>query len=570
MLASQMYSPTLREVPADAEVVSHQLMLRAGFIRRIGAGIYTYLPLAWRTLRKIEAIVRAEMDAVGGQEILMPIVQPAEIWQETGRWNVYGEEMFRLTDRHQRHFCLAPTHEELVTTLVKADVTSYKQVPLTLYQIQNKYRDEVRPRFGLMRSREFIMKDAYSFHTDTESLAKTYRDMYDAYSRIFTRCGLYFRPVEADSGAIGGSGSHEFMVLAQSGEAAVVHCSQCDYAANLEVAIPTAAPVNPTEPAGELEEVATPGMNTIQALVDGLQIPVAQTIKAVAYAAGETVVLVMVPGDAEVNEVHVAGLFGEVELPPASEEALHALGFAPGYMSPVGIAPSDKLVVLVDPTVMNMNDAVCGANRKDVHYRHVSPQRDFKNVRVESVRLLHETDGCPQCGGKISIDRGIEVGQVFKLGTKYSEALGATVLDADGKSVPLIMGCYGVGVSRTMAASIEQNHDDDGIIWPAAIAPYEVVVVPANAKDEVQFTAARELYDDLSAAGVETVLDDRRERAGIKFKDADLIGYPLRVTVGKHFAEDGQVELKVRKTGVVETLPPTAVVERVRELLQEL
>lgn len=571
MLASQLYSPTLREMPADAEIMSHKLMLRAGMIRKVGNGLYTYLPLARRVIRKIEAIIHEEMESIGAQEVMMPIVQPAEIWQESGRWDVYGKEMFRLSDRHQRNYCLGPTHEELVTTLVHMDVSSYKQMPLTLYQIQNKYRDEVRPRFGLMRSREFIMKDAYSFDVSQEGLDAQYQAMYDAYTRVFTRCGLSFRPVEADSGAIGGSGSHEFMAFADAGEAAVVRCTQCAYAANLEAAIPPSVQQNAEigAQAKPIEKVATPNAKTIEAVATVLQMPVEQTIKAVIFAAGDTVIVAMVRGDADVNDVQVGKQFGLVDPEMADHEALERVGLVAGYISPVGLQQSDHLKIVVDEAVMQMDDAVCGANEEGFHYIHVCPARDFTDVEGSVIRLITESDGCPHCGGKLEFVRGIEVGQVFKLGTKYSEALDATYLNENGKSMPMIMGCYGIGVSRTMAAAIEQNFDADGIIWPTALAPYQAVVVPVNGKDETLMQAARTLYDQLCANGVETVLDDRNERAGIKFKDADLIGYPLRITVGKTFTANETVEVKIRRGGDVTEMPVADVPQFVARWLHE-
>jgi len=571
MLASQLYSPTLREMPADAEMMSHKLMLRAGMIRKVGNGLYTYLPLARRVIRKIEAIIHEEMVAVGAQEVMMPIVQPAEIWQASGRWDVYGKEMFRLQDRHQREYCLGPTHEELVTTLVHMDVSSYKQMPLTLYQIQNKYRDEVRPRFGLMRSREFIMKDAYSFDVSQEGLDVQYQAMYDAYSRIFSRCGLSFRPVEADSGAIGGSGSHEFMAFAEAGEAAVVRCHTCTYAANLEAAVPQTQQI-PTDvdgAAGPAEKVATPNAKTIEAVASFLQLPIEQTIKAVVFAAGETVIVAMVRGDADVNDVQVGKQYGLVDLEMADQAALERVGLVAGYISPLGLAQSDNLKFIVDESVMQMRDAVCGANEEGMHYQHVVPQRDFKNADVAVIRLITEHDACPHCGGTLDFVRGIEVGQVFKLGTKYSEALGATYLNENGKSAPMVMGCYGIGVSRTMAAAIEQNFDENGIVWPCALAPYQAAIVPVNVKDDELMQAAQSLYNQLTACGVETVLDDRNERAGIKFKDADLIGYPLRITVGKTFVNGGTVEVKIRRDGTVSEMPigdvPAFVMQWIRE-----
>lgn len=569
MRVSKLYAPTLREVPAEAEVVSHQLMLRAGFMRKAAGGIYTYLPLAWRVLKKIERIVREEMDAKGSQELLMPIVQPAEIWQESGRWDVYGAEMFRLQDRHNRCFCLGPTHEEMVTTLIRGDVRSYRQLPLSVYQIQNKYRDERRPRFGLMRGREFIMKDAYSFDRDEAGLDKSYQDMYDAYTNIFTRCGLNFRPVEADSGAIGGSGSHEFMVIADSGEAEIVFCTSCDYAANVEK-----AELFPLEAQEEAmltkEEVVTPDCKTIADVCAYLKLPVDHSVKAVAYNSEKGLILCFVRGDHEVNEIKVINTCGVIDLEMATEEQLAAAGTVGGYMGPVGIE-NKKVIVVVDATVMKMHNVCCGANKEGYHFINVNPGRDFTPTYVADIRLIQEGDPCPHCGGEVSKARGIEVGQVFKLFTKYSSALKATYLDENGKEQPMVMGCYGVGVSRTMAAAIEQNYDDNGIIWPIEIAPYHVLVVPVNTKDEASAAKAEEIYMQLKKVGLETVIDDRNERPGVKFKDADLIGYPLRVVVGPKTLTEGKLEVKIRKTGEIRYLPLDGdYVQDIKNILAEL
>ena len=569
MRVSKLYAPTLREVPAEAEVVSHQLMLRAGFMRKAAGGIYTYLPLAWRVLKKIERIVREEMDAKGSQELLMPIVQPAEIWQESGRWDVYGAEMFRLQDRHNRCFCLGPTHEEMVTTLIRGDVRSYRQLPLSVYQIQNKYRDERRPRFGLMRGREFIMKDAYSFDRDEAGLDKSYQDMYDAYTNIFTRCGLNFRPVEADSGAIGGSGSHEFMVIADSGEAEIVFCTSCDYAANVEK-----AELFPLEAQEEAmltkEEVVTPDCKTIADVCAYLKLPVDHSVKAVAYNSEKGLILCFVRGDHEVNEIKVINTCGVIDLEMATEEQLAAAGTVGGYMGPVGIE-NKKVIVVVDATVMKMNNVCCGANKEGYHFINVNPGRDFTPTYVADIRLIQEGDPCPHCGGEVSKARGIEVGQVFKLFTKYSSALKATYLDENGKEQPIVMGCYGVGVSRTMAAAIEQNYDDNGIIWPIEIAPYHVLVVPVNTKDEASAAKAEEIYMQLKKVGLETVIDDRNERPGVKFKDADLIGYPLRVVVGPKTLTEGKLEVKIRKTGEIRYLPLDGdYVQDIKNIIAEL
>lgn len=569
MRVSKLYAPTLREVPAEAEVVSHQLMLRAGFMRKAAGGIYTYLPLAWRVLKKIERIVREEMDAKGSQELLMPIVQPAEIWQESGRWDVYGAEMFRLQDRHNRCFCLGPTHEEMVTTLIRGDVRSYRQLPLSVYQIQNKYRDERRPRFGLMRGREFIMKDAYSFDRDEAGLDKSYQDMYDAYTNIFARCGLNFRPVEADSGAIGGSGSHEFMVIADSGEAEIVFCTSCDYAANVEK-----AELFPLEAQEEAmltkEEVVTPDCKTIADVCAYLKFPVDHSVKAVAYNSEKGLILCFVRGDHEVNEIKVINTCGVIDLEMATEEQLAAAGTVGGYMGPVGI-DNKKVIVVVDATVMKMHNVCCGANKEGYHFINVNPGRDFTPTYVADIRLIQEGDPCPHCGGEVSKARGIEVGQVFKLFTKYSSALKATYLDENGKEQPMVMGCYGVGVSRTMAAAIEQNYDDNGIIWPIEIAPYHVLVVPVNTKDEASAAKAEEIYMQLKKVGLETVIDDRNERPGVKFKDADLIGYPLRVVVGPKTLTEGKLEVKIRKTGEIRYLPLDGdYVQDIKNIIAEL
>lgn len=571
MLATKLYAPTLRDMPADADVVSQKLMLRAGFMRKMSAGLYSYLPLGARVIKKIETIVREEMDASGSQEVLMPIIQPAELWQESGRWGVYGAEMMRLQDRHNREYCLGPTHEELVTALVRHELNSYRQLPISLYQIQNKYRDERRPRYGLMRSREFIMKDAYSFAATQEQLDEEYKNMYDTYSRIFTRCGLYFKPVEADSGAIGGSGSHEFMALAEAGEADVIHCSSCDYAANIETFIPPTLTVEGVE--GELEKVVTPEASTIEAVANYLQVPADTTMKAVVYRVEDLVILAMVRGDHEVNEISLQhAVDSDFELEPATPEDLERVGLVAGFISPVGLTATDNFKIVVDPSVMALKAAVGGANEKDMHYKNISPARDFdaESIIVATIRMGTVEDPCPHCGGHLEMARGIEVGQVFKLGTKYSEAMNATFLDQNGRPAPMIMGCYGIGVSRTMAAIIEQSHDEDGMIWPRAVAPFEVVIVPINAKDEALMTVANEVYGKLQAAGVDVLLDDRKDRAGVKFKDADLIGYPLRITISKTTIESGEIEIRTRKTGEVSLVTMDTVTSEVEGLLSSL
>ena len=572
MLATKLYAPTLREVPSDADVVSQQLMLRAGFMRKTANGLYSFLPLGWKSIKKIEAIVREEMDRASAQEIMMPILQPAEIWKESGRWNAYGAEMMRINDRHDNEFCLGPTHEEMITTLVKNEINSYRQLPVNLYQIQSKFRDERRPRYGLMRSREFIMKDAYSFDVDEAGLDESYKSMYDAYTRIFTRCGLTFRPVEADSGAIGGSGTHEFMAIAEAGEADIVYCTKCDYAANIEIGKPGIMKQD-EEALQELSVVDTPNASTIEAVAEMLNLPLHKTIKAVVFSIDGKVVLAIVRGDHEVNEVAVQhAVLGSVEPEMATSEELEKVGLTVGFISPVGLQQTDEFAIVVDESVMETYNVCGGANKKDAHYVNINPKRDFnvEDIIVAPIRLITKDDVCPKCGGALEHAKGIEVGQVFKLGTKYSEALQATFLDQNGRPNPMIMGCYGIGVSRTLAAAIEQYHDENGIIWPRSIAPFEAVIVPINAKDEALMSTSQTIYTALQNAGVDVLLDDRKDRAGVKFKDADLIGYPLRITVSKNTLENNEVEIQIRKSGEALPCAIDSVADKVTELLQDL
>ena len=572
MLATKLYAPTLREVPSDADVVSQQLMLRAGFMRKTANGLYSFLPLGWRSIKKIEAIVREEMDRASAQEIMMPILQPAEIWKESGRWNAYGAEMMRINDRHDNEFCLGPTHEEMITTLVKNEINSYRQLPVNLYQIQSKFRDERRPRYGLMRSREFIMKDAYSFDVDEAGLDESYKSMYDAYTRIFTRCGLTFRPVEADSGAIGGSGTHEFMAIAEAGEADIVYCTKCDYAANIEIGKPGIMKQE-EEALQELSVVDTPNASTIEAVAEMLNLPLHKTIKAVVFSIDGKVVLAIVRGDHEVNEVAVQhAVLGSVEPEMATPEELEKVGLTAGFISPVGLKQTEEFAIVVDESVMESYNVCGGANKKDAHYVNINPKRDFnvEDIIIAPIRLITDDDVCPTCGGALEHAKGIEVGQVFKLGTKYSEALQATFLDQNGRPNPMIMGCYGIGVSRTLAAAIEQYHDENGIIWPRSIAPFEVVIVPINAKDEALMSTSQTIYSALQDAGVDVLLDDRKDRAGVKFKDSDLIGYPLRITVSKNTLENNEVEIQIRKSGEAITCAIDSVATKVTELLQDL
>jgi prolyl-tRNA synthetase len=569
MRVSQLYAPTLREVPAEAVLESHKLMLRAGYIRKIAGGLYSYLPLAWKSIKKIEQIIREEMDRTGAQEIMMPIVQPSEIWKESGRWDVYGAEMFRLKDRHGREFCLGPTHEEMITTLVKNELHSYRQLPTNLYQIQSKFRDEKRPRFGLMRSREFIMKDAYSFDADEAGLDASYQKMYDAYERIFDRCGLKYRPVEADPGAIGGNGSHEFMGIADSGEAGIVYCDTCDYAADVEKAECAALPA-PDEAPLPLEKKNTPGCNTIEAVCNFLHAPILKSVKAVAFTSDKGgLVLCFVRGDHEVNEIKVTNAIGANEVMMAPDEMIQEAGTVPGFMGPIGL-DTKKCTILIDSTVMNMHNVCCGANAVDTHYVNAEPSRDFVYTKVLDIRTAVKGDKCPHCEGHLKEARGIEVGQVFKLYKKYSEALGATFLDPDGREKPMYMGSYGIGVGRTLAAVVEQYHDENGIIMPKHVAPYEVIVLPVNVKDADSFSKAEEIYETLNQHGIETILDDRDERAGVKFKDADLIGYPVRIVVGPKTMARNAMECKVRYTGEMKDIPLEGdYVKAIREVLDK-
>ncbi|MGI6730533.1 MAG: proline--tRNA ligase [Anaerovoracaceae bacterium] len=551
MRLSKMYFRTLREVPNEAEIPSHIWLLRAGMIRKLVSGIYGFMPLGYRVVRKIEDIVRQEMDLKGGQEIHMSALQPAELWQESGRWYAYGPEMWRLKDRHDKDFCLGPTHEEVFTDIIRNEVNSYRQLPVNLYQIQTKYRDERRPRFGLMRSREFVMKDSYSFDKDWEGLDKSYNDMYETYERIFTRCGLTFRPVEADTGAIGGSMSHEFTALSEVGESEIVYCEQCDMAATTERAgfIDEKAPQEAPLP---IEKVHTPGTKTIEAVADFLGVTKDKTIKALLFKVfGEKendfeYVAAFIRGDRELNMTKLVNALGipehAIEFADEGEMAA-ATGCVGGFTGPVGL---HGCKTVVDSELVTHNNLVAGANETDYHMKNINYQRDYTGDIVTDLKLLREGNPCPVCGAPVKETRGIEVGQVFKLGTKYSEAMGATYKDENMKDQPIVMGCYGIGITRTLAAIVEQHHDENGIIWPASVAPYHVIVTLVNTEDEAQRTLAESIYQDLIDAGIEALLDDRKERPGVKFKDADILGIPVRITVGKKAAE-GVVEYKLRR-----------------------
>jgi prolyl-tRNA synthetase len=548
MLFSRMLIPTLKETPSEAEAVSHKLLLRAGMIRKLASGIYNFLPLGVRVLRKVERIVREEMDRAGAQEVLLPAVQPAELWHESSRWQVYGKELLRFQDRHGRDCCFGPTHEEVITDLVRKEVHSYRQLPLNLYQIQVKFRDEIRPRFGLIRGREFMMKDAYSFDADESGAEACYRRMYDAYNRIFSRCGLTFKVVEADSGPIGGSFSHEFMVLADTGEDLLASCSQCDYAANLEKAEVVLEEGAPFPPAGGAPEaVHTPNVRTVEEVAAFLKLRPADIVKTLIYETENGPVAVLIRGDHEVNEVKVKNLLGVTDLILAGLIRVQELtGAEVGFAGPVN--PTNKeLPIYADQAVARMTAMVTGANRDNYHLRQVHPGRDVKITAVGDLRSITGQDPCPRCRGALTILRGIEVGHIFKLGLKYSKALKATFLDAEGKEQYLYMGCYGIGVSRIVAAAIEQGNDANGIIFPMALAPFQVGLIPVAPNDPAVRECVERLHADLEAAGVEVLLDDRDERPGVKFKDCDLLGLPLRVVVGAKGLAQGAAEVRHRR-----------------------
>ncbi|NFT06382.1 MULTISPECIES: proline--tRNA ligase [Clostridium] len=542
MKMSNMLISTLREVPAEAEIDSHKLMLRSGMIRKMASGIYNYMPLGLKALKKVEDIIREEMNEAGAQEFLASAMIPAELWQSSGRWDAYGAEMFRVKDRNERDFCLGPTHEEVFTDIAKNEIKSYKQLPVNLYQIQTKYRDERRPRFGVMRSREFVMKDAYSFDKDQQGLDLSYNKMYEAYVKIFNRCGLDAKCVEADSGAIGGSNSAEFMVKSEVGEDDIVFCTECNYAANIEKATARLEEAEKEE-LMEVEKVSTPDSRGIDEVSEFLNISSKKTVKTLLYNVDGKIVAVFVRGDREVNEVKVANASnasGDIEM-ASHEEYMNATGCGIGFAGPIGIKAD---LILVDKEVKNMCNFVTGANETGYHIKNVNYGRDFEGT-IGDYRNVVEGEACPTCGGKLTISRGTEVGHIFKLGTKYSEAMDAKFIAENGKEAPFIMGCYGIGVTRTMASIIEQHNDENGIVWPLAVAPYHVSVIAVNVKDEEQVKIATKLYEDLKSMGVEALLDDRNERAGVKFKDSEIMGIPMRITVGKKIV-DGEVEFKLR------------------------
>ncbi|PQD95837.1 proline--tRNA ligase [Pradoshia eiseniae] len=566
MRQSMTIIPTLREVPSDAEVKSHQLLLRAGFMRQTASGIYSYLPLGLKVIQNVEKIIREEMERAGAVELLMPTLQQAELWVESGRWNSYGPELMRMHDRHNREFALGPTHEEVITSLLRDEVKSYKKLPLTLYQIQTKFRDEKRPRFGLLRGREFIMKDAYSFHSSQESLDEVYDRLFTAYSNIFSRCGLNFRAVIADSGAMGGKDTHEFMVLSEIGEDTIAYSDTSSFAANIEMAPVVNTAVKTGEAAKELEKVETPDQKTIEEVSSFLDVPAEKCLKTLLWKVDDEFVVVLVRGDHELNDIKLKNLFNAAIVEPATpEETKEILGVNFGSLGPVHMKTSE-IKVVADAAVQMLENAVCGANEDGFHYVNVNPDRDFPAVQYEDLRFIQEGDPSPDGQGTIKFAKGIEVGHVFKLGTRYSESMNGMILDENGRQKPMIMGCYGIGVSRTVSAIAEQFNDEKGLIWPVNIAPYQVHLIPVNMKDEAQKQLGEELYEELTRAGYDVLIDDRPERAGVKFADSDLIGMPVRVTVGKK-AQEGIIEMKIRENGESFEIPVGELLERLKTII---
>ena len=566
MRYSQTLIPTKKEVPAEAEVISHRLMLRAGFIKKLTSGIYSYLPYGLAAIRRVENIVREEMNRAGAQELMMPMVQPADLWEESGRYEKYGPELLRFKDRHERESCLGPTHEEVITDIARKEIHSYRDLPINLYQIQTKFRDEIRPRFGLMRGREFIMKDAYSFDISDEMAERSYQKMYDAYKAIFERCGLDFRCVEADSGTIGGSFSHEFMVLAETGEDTIAVCDDCSWAANLEKAAVRLPESDETPELQELVKIETPGKRKVAPVCDFLGITPQQLVKTLVYLADGEAVAVLVRGDRQVEEIKLKNYLGAGEVRLADDkEVFDATGVPTGYLGPLGIS----IRLLADQEVYQLVNFTIGANEKNYHLQNVNAGRDFRVSEVADFRQLCESDPCPSCGGSLRLVQGIEVGHIFKLGTAYSVSMNACFQDSEGNEKPLVMGCYGIGVSRVVAAAIEQNHDENGIIFPVPLAPCQVTVLNLGLKDPEVSDAAEMIYSQISAAGIDVFLDDRDERPGVKFKDADLLGFPLRLTVGKRFKENGMVEVRRRSDGMSEDSTLDGLIDLIRRRLEE-
>jgi prolyl-tRNA synthetase len=563
---TEFLAPTLKETPSEAETQSHRLMLRAGLIRKLSSGIYSLLPLGLRSAKKVERIVREEMNRIGGLEILMPILSPSDLWMESGRWDVYGKELMRVTDRHDRCFALGPTHEEVVTDIVRREVRSYRQLPLILYQIQTKFRDEVRPRFGVVRAREFLMKDAYSFHRDDASLAETYHKMYEAYTRIFTRCGLRFGPVEADSGAIGGDVTHEFMVFAETGESEVFACD-CGYAATSDTAEGEPPAYEGDPDPKDLEKVSTPGMKTVEEVTGFLKKQPWELLKTIVYKVGDQYVAVLVRGDREINEMKLTSVLRGIPAEMASPEEIQRVTGGPlGFSGPVGLK---GLRVIADHSVKGMINMVTGANEADAHLVNVNVGRDFEVDEFHDVLSIAEGDTCKRCSRPLSTWRGIEVGQIFKLGAKYSNVMKAYFLDEKGIEHPFVMGCYGIGITRTVAAAIEQHNDKDGIAWPISIAPFEVLILPTNVSEAHLRETAEVIYAGLTERGIDVLLDDRDERPGNKFKDADLVGVPIRVTVGEKAAKEGNVEVRMRRSGEIRRVSREKAVEVICGIVAE-
>ncbi len=564
---TRQFIPTLREVPQEAEIPSHQLMLRAGLIRKLSGGLYTFLPLGLKALHKVERIVREEMDRAGALEILMPALQPQEIWEESGRFDVLRHVMFRMKDRQDRPMVLGPTHEEVVTGLAANEINSYRQLPRNFYQIQTKFRDEIRPRFGLMRAKEFIMKDAYSFDIGWDEADVSYKSMYDAYVRIFQRCGLRVKVVEADTGAMGGKSSHEFMVLAEAGEDGLVECDRCSYAANMEQAVGRVTGVlSFGDASAAVEKVSTPGKRTIEEVSSFMKAGPEQFIKTLIYSAGGKYHAVLVPGNRDVNEIKLRRIIGE-DAVLASPEAIEQVTGAPvGFAGPIGLS----IPVIADVRLKDASGMITGANEKDMHVRGVGMARDVAGARFEDLAIARGGDGCPRCDGTLKEARGIEVGHVFKLGTKYSEKLGAMYLDAQGEKKTMVMGCYGIGVTRTLQSVIEQSHDANGIVWPVSIAPYQVVVTAINASHAPSVEVVEKLAGQLEAAGIDVIYDDRDERPGVKFKDADLVGIPIRVCAGERSLAKGEIEIKLRKSGEVSFAPVDQAFDKVMEIVNDL
>ena len=564
MRYSQLFIPTLKEIPAEAEVTSHKLMIRAGMIRKLAAGIYSTLPLGLRVLRNVENIIRDEMNATGAQEVFLPCIQPAELWQESGRWKLYGKDLLRIKDRHDRNFCFGPTHEEVITDIVRKEVRSYRQLPISFYQIQTKFRDEIRPRFGVMRGREFMMKDAYSFDCDEEGAERAYKKMYQAYCNIFKRCGLNFKAVEADSGTIGGSYSHEFMVMADSGEEAIAFCDKCDYAANLEKAEIKATDSYKKNEKKKLKSVETPGMTSVEEVSSFLKVTPKDLAKTLLFETEKGTVAAMLRGDHQINEIKLKNITGCSEINLAREEVVKEISGAPtGFTGPMGL----KIAVFADHAIQQGTNFVTGANKADYHLLNVNEGRDFSVKNFCDIRNVEDGDPCPKCSGQTQLKRGIEVGHVFKLGEKYSKSLKATFLDKDGKEKYFVMGCYGIGVGRTMAAAIEQNFDQDGIIWPIPIAPFQVMVIPLNVNSKEISNAADKIYDHLLKDKIEVLIDDRDERPGVKFKDADLLGIPLQIIIGDRTLKESAVELKIRKDKKIEKVGIDKIAKRIVRLL---